>query len=78
LPYVEGTLFIAEAIDFGFFCNRIIKIKPNPAGAIIRLILKFERSKKLLSERFITIETGLRHKYTEEYKEITKEFYLKF
>jgi tRNA1Val (adenine37-N6)-methyltransferase len=78
LPYVEGTLFIAEAIDFGFFCNRIIKIKPNPAGEIIRLILKFERSKKLLSERFLTIETGIRHRYTEEYKEITKEFYLKF
>jgi tRNA1Val (adenine37-N6)-methyltransferase len=76
LPYIEGTLFIAEAIDYGFFCNRIIKVRPSPAGEIIRLILKFERTKKKLSEKFLTIETGTRHSYTEEYKEVTKDFYL--
>ena len=78
LPYAEGTLFIAEASQFGLYCNRIIKIKPVPAGNIIRLILKFERVKKPLLEKFLTIETGTRHRYTEEYKEITKDFYLKF
>lgn len=78
LPYVEGTLFIAEASKYRFFCNRIIKIKPVPAGDIKRLILKFERIRKPLQEKFLTIETGPRHKYTEEYKEITKDFYLNF
>ena len=78
LPYAEGTLFIAEASQFGFFCTRIIKIKPFPTGGIIRLIMKFERIKKPVSESFITIETGTRHAYTEEYKEVTKDFYLKF
>jgi tRNA1Val (adenine37-N6)-methyltransferase len=76
LPYTEGTLFIAEASSFGLFCNRIIKIKPVPAGEIIRLILKFEKIKKPLYEKFLTIETGTRHSYTEEYKEITRDFYL--
>lgn len=76
LPYVEGNLFIAEASLIGLYCNRIIKIKPNPSGNIIRLILKFERVKKQLSEKFLTIETGIRHRYTEEYREITKDFYL--
>ena len=78
LPYVEGTLFIAEASKYGFFCNRIIKIKPVPAGDIIRLIMKFERIRKPLKEKFLTIEAGPRHRYTEEYKEITKDFYLSF
>ena len=78
LPYVEGTLFIAEASQYGFFCNRIIKIKPTPTGEIIRLMLKFEKIKKLVHEKFLTIETGVRHKYTEDYKEVTKDFYLKF
>ena len=78
LPYAEGTLFIAEASQQGFFCNRIIKIRPIPTGDIKRLILKFERIKKPLSEKFLTIETGTRHKHTEDYKEITKEFYLSF
>ena len=78
LPYVEGTLFIAEAIQYGFYCNRIIKVKPVPGGEIKRLILKFERIKKPLLEKFLTIETGIRHRYTEEYKEVTKDFYLNF
>jgi len=78
LPYAEGTIFITEASQYGFFCNRIIKIKPVPNGEIKRLILKFERIKKPILEKFLTIETGTRHKYTEEYKEVTKDFYLKF
>jgi len=78
LPYAEGTLFIAEASQFGFFCNRIIKIKPMPTGDIKRLILKFERIKIPVQEKFVTIETGTRHSYTEEYKEFTKDFYLNF
>ena len=76
LPYIEGTMFIAEASNYGFFCNRIIKIKPNPSGEIKRFILKFEKTKKLLQEKFLTIETGIRHQYTEDYKEVTKDFYL--
>lgn len=78
MPYAEGSLFIVEAREFGFYCNRIIKVKPVPAGDIKRLILKFEKTKKSLSEKFLTIETGIRHRYTEEYKEITKDFYLNF
>ena len=78
LPYTEGTMFIAEASRYGFFCNRIIKIRPVPTGEIKRLILKFERTKKQIQEKFLTIETGVRHKYTEDYKEITRDFYLSF
>jgi tRNA1Val (adenine37-N6)-methyltransferase len=78
LPFEEGSLFIAEAALKGFFCNSIIRVKPFPEGKIIRLIMKFERVKKTTREKFLTIETGSRHSYTEEYKELTKDFYLKF
>lgn len=78
LPYEEGTLFIAEAGAAGLYCNSIIKVKPFPEGKVIRLIMKFERLKKQIREKFLTIETGTRHHYTEEYKELTKEFYLNF
>jgi len=78
LPYAEGNLFIAEAVESGLFCTGIIKVKPKPSGAVKRLILKFERHRKSVREKFLTIETGIRHQYTEEYKEITKEFYLQF
>jgi tRNA1Val (adenine37-N6)-methyltransferase len=78
LPYEEGTLFIAEAAGVGFYCNSIMKIKPYPEGKVIRMIMKFERVKKITYEKFLIIETGPRHSYTEEYKELTKDFYLKF
>ena len=78
LPYEEGTLFIAEASGYGFFCNNIIKVKPNPAGGIIRLIMKFERTRKPVHEKFLTIETGVRHQYTEDYKEVTRDYYNSF
>lgn len=78
MPYAEGTVFIAEAGAKGFYCNSIIKVKPNPSGNIIRLIMKFERIRKPVHEKFLAIETGTRHRYTEEYKEATKDFYLKF
>jgi len=77
LPYDEGTLFIAEAASCSFFCSIIIKVKPTPAGKILRMIMKFERTKRPVHEKYLTIETGARHQYTEEYKEVTKEFYLK-
>jgi tRNA1Val (adenine37-N6)-methyltransferase len=78
LPYEEGTLFIAEASGYGFFCNNIIKVKPNPAGGVIRLIMKFERTRKPVHEKFLTIETGVRHQYTEDYKEVTRDYYNSF
>jgi tRNA1Val (adenine37-N6)-methyltransferase len=76
LPYAEGTLFIAEASLCGFYCTRILKIRPVPTAEIKRLILKFERQKKPVNEKFLTIETGTRHHYTQEFKEATKDFYL--
>jgi tRNA1Val (adenine37-N6)-methyltransferase len=78
LPYVEGNIFIAEAHKYGLYCNKIIKIKPEPSADIRRLILKFSRVQKKPSESFLTIEHGKRHEFTEEYVNLTKEFYLKF
>ena len=78
LPYVEGNILIAEAQKYGFYCNRIIKIKPEPSAEIRRLILKFSKVQKKPSESFLTIEHGKRHEFTEEYVNLTKDFYLKF
>ena len=78
LPYAEGNIFIAEANKFGLYCNSILKIRPLPTSEIRRLILTFSRIKKKPVESFLTIEHGSRHEFTEEYINLTKEFYLKF
>jgi tRNA1Val (adenine37-N6)-methyltransferase len=78
MPYAEGNVFIAEAAGYGLYCNNILKIKPLPSGEIRRLILTFSKIKRKPVEKFLTIENGVRHEFTEEYKILTKEFYLKF
>lgn len=78
MPYVEGNVFIAEANKHGLYCNEILKIKPMPSGEIRRLILTFNRFQIKPVERFLTIERGKRHEFTEEYINLTKDFYLKF
>ena len=78
MPYVEGNIFIAEAQNADLYCNKILKIKPLPDAEIRRLILKFSRNRIKISERYLTIEKGKRHEFTEEYINLTKDFYLKF
>lgn len=78
MPYVEGTVFIADANKYGLFCNSTLKIKPLPTSEIRRMILTFSRIQKKPFEKFLTIERGRRHEFTEEYINLTKEFYLKF
>lgn len=78
MPYAEGNVFIAEAPQYGLYCNKILKIKPLPTSEIRRLILTFSSEKMKAKESFLTIERGPRHEFTEEYKSLTKDFYLKF
>jgi tRNA1Val (adenine37-N6)-methyltransferase len=78
MPYVEGNIFIAEASKYGLFCNNILKIKPLPTAEITRLILSFSRERLKVTEKFLTIEHGRRHDFTEEYINITKDFYQTF
>ena len=78
LPYAEGNVLIAEAYEYGFYCNNIIKIRPLPASEIRRMILTFSKQLITPTEKFLTIEHGSRHDFTEDYKNLTKEFYLKF
>lgn len=78
MPYVEGNIFIAEAAQYGFYCNSVLKIRPLPASEIRRMILSFSRIRQKPSEKFLTIERGKRHEFTEDYINLTKDFYLKF
>lgn len=77
LPYAEAALLIAEATDYNLYCNKILRIKPLPSSTVKRMLMEFGREKRELLQSFLTIETT-RHEYTEEYKELTAEFYLEF
>ena len=46
MPYAEGNIFIAEAQEYGFYCNDILKIRPHISGEIKRMIMCFIRKRK--------------------------------
>jgi tRNA1Val (adenine37-N6)-methyltransferase len=78
MPYVEGSILVAEAPEYDLYCNRMLKIRPLPTSEVRRLILTFSGEKTTLNESWLTIEHGKRHEFTEEYKNLTRDFYLRF
>ncbi len=78
MPYAEGTILIRDAGKCGLYCNSMIRIKPLPSSDIKRLVLSFSRQSTPVSEKSVTIEKGRRHDFTDEYIDLTREFYLKF
>ena len=77
-PYIEANIFIAKAAAINIFCNKKTNVKPNHEKHVKRILIEFSRTKQKLSETTICIETNERHNYTNEYKTLTKDFYLKF
>jgi tRNA1Val (adenine37-N6)-methyltransferase len=78
LPYGEKKVFIDMATNKGLFCKRITHVKPLPGRKPKRVLLEFSYREEEPVENQITIEKGPRHVFTEEYVEMTKDFYLYF
>lgn len=78
LPYLESAMFIAEAANYGLFCIRKMNILPVPGAKVKRVMMSFSKKEKPLIEESIVIENFKRHEYSDEYKNLTKDFYLNF
>lgn len=76
-PYEEGTLFIAKAATKGLYCNRICEVFPKLHGNIKRIMAEFSFKRYTTQNEKLIIATENRD-YTEQYKSLTKDFYLKF
>ncbi|MBW6482123.1 MAG: methyltransferase [Vicingaceae bacterium] len=78
LPMNEAVDFICNAFSQGLFLNRKCEVKPNLTKATKRILLEFSKTKpNTVIEESLTIETEKRHYYTEDYKKLTGNFYLK-
>lgn len=76
IPYKEEMEFVKLAEAYGLFPKRITRVKGNPKVDFKRSLMEFGFEKGNVLEAELTIETA-RHKYTEEYMELTRPFYLK-
>lgn len=76
IPFKEEENFIKLASNFNLFSNRILHIKGNPNSEIKRSLLEFSFSNSEINIDELIIETE-RHQYTQDYVNLTQDFYLK-
>jgi tRNA1Val (adenine37-N6)-methyltransferase len=76
IPFTEEDKFIDLASKIQLFPKRITHVKGTPSSEIKRSLIEFSflQTEREISE--LIIETA-RHTYTEDYINLTKDFYLK-
>lgn len=62
----------------GLFLSRLCRVKPNPLKPEFRILIELTNRQNSLQEETLMIEFENHHDYTPEYKELTRDFYLKF
>jgi tRNA1Val (adenine37-N6)-methyltransferase len=76
VPCKEEENFIEMAKEQRLFLQRACRVQGNNNSDIKRSLLEFSFSTSEIKETHLIIETG-RHQYTEDYINLTKNFYLK-
>ncbi|MFO8146899.1 MAG: tRNA1(Val) (adenine(37)-N6)-methyltransferase [Bacteroidota bacterium] len=76
LPFYEEVNFLRIAKSFNLFPNLITRVRGMENTPLKRSLLQLSFSEVKVQESELTIEIS-RHQYTEEYKELVKDFYLK-
>ena len=76
IPFKEEEKFIALSQDFELYPFKITRVKGTSNTEIKRSLLAFSRVKNDFTVDELIIETS-RHQYTEDYINLTKDFYLK-
>jgi tRNA1Val (adenine37-N6)-methyltransferase len=76
LPVEAAARLIEMAGKNGLWCNRMTFVKPTPQIKPKRVLMCLERVRRDCKESTLIIETGTRHCYSNEYTDLTKEFYL--
>jgi tRNA1Val (adenine37-N6)-methyltransferase len=77
IPYKEEEKFIDLCSKIEFFPVKVTRVKGTPTTEIKRSLLAFKRYElSTLTAEELIIENS-RHSYTEEYIELTKDFYIK-
>ncbi len=76
IPFKEENRFIDLALKTGLYINDILRVRGNSTSEIKRSLLEFSFVENNVETKELTIETE-RHKYTQDYIGLTKDFYQK-
>ncbi len=75
IPYKEEENFIGLSAEVNLFPNRLLRVKGNLESEVKRSLIEFSIKKREVKTEELIIETK-RHHYTQDYINLTKEFYL--
>jgi len=79
LPTLEAEKFRALAEKRGLHLSKLLRVKSRiDKETDKRHLMQFEIKPTEFSETTIAIELSERHQYTEEYKDLTKDYYINF
>lgn len=76
IPYSEEEKFIRTAQNYNLFPKYITRVRGTENSAIKRSLLQFSFAEKSMEVKELVLEIS-RHQYTDAFKELVKEFYLK-
>ncbi|MHA7844553.1 MAG: tRNA1(Val) (adenine(37)-N6)-methyltransferase [Winogradskyella sp.] len=76
IPRKEEANFIELTSSIGLHAQRILHIKGNPDSEVKRSLIEFSYQETEVKTSELIIETS-RHNYTQDYIDLTKDFYLK-
>lgn len=75
----ESLQEITKLADLNkLYIARLCRVKPNPQKPVFRILIELANSACTIQESELMIEFEKHHDYTPEYKDLTKDFYLKF
>lgn len=77
VPFKEQDTCIGLAAQFGMYLIKITQVKGNPDAEVKRSLLAFSFQQPTDVDASLLIIEKARHQYTQEYIELTKDFYLK-
>jgi len=76
IPFKEEDRFLDLAAAINLYPKRLLRIKGNPNADIKRSLLELTSKKTTVEIENLIIESA-RHQYTNEYIDLTKDFYIK-
>jgi len=76
IPFKEEGSFINLAKENKLYLNRVCRVQGNETSEIKRCLLAFSFHETKIQEESLIIEIA-RHQYTQDYINLTKDFYLK-
>ncbi len=78
LPVIQAEEFIELAKSEGLNLNRLTKVKPKQKKDANRFLMEFTKKRTPLKKDYLIIYNETGTDYTESYKQLTCDFYLKF